>query len=66
MRFNTGDPDAVRRWNYGISVYDDLDRAIALASDGGFEGVAMLTVTEPTANTVVTNTTTLSSAIRWN
>jgi hypothetical protein len=44
MRFNTQDPDAVRRWNDGISVYDDLERAIELASKAGFAGVATLIV----------------------
>jgi hypothetical protein len=47
MRFNTHDPDAVRRWHEGISVYDDLERAIELARGGGFAGIAMLRLAEP-------------------
>lgn len=42
MRRGQNDPDAVRRWNEGISVFDDFARARELASDLGFGGIATI------------------------
>jgi hypothetical protein len=42
MRWNQDDPDAVRRWNGGISVFDDFVRASELASGSGFGWIATI------------------------
>lgn len=47
MRWNRDDPDAVRRWNDGISVFDDFARACELASGFGFGWIATITLEEP-------------------
>jgi len=49
MRFNRHDSDAVRRWNAGVSVYDDFEHASRLAADAGFEWIATLTLRVPTS-----------------
>ncbi len=36
------DPDAVRRWNDGISVFDEFTRACELAADLGFGWIATI------------------------
>jgi hypothetical protein len=47
MRWNRNDPEAVRRWHEGVSVYDDFDRACELAADNGFNSIATVVVEEP-------------------
>lgn len=42
MKRGQGDPDALRRWNEGISVFDDFARACELASDLGFDWIATI------------------------
>ena len=44
MRRDQDDPEAVRRWNEGISVFDDFARACELASSFGFGWIATITV----------------------
>ena len=46
MRFNRDDPDAVRRWHDGISVYDDLAHASRLAADAGFAWIAAMMIAD--------------------
>jgi hypothetical protein len=43
MRRDQDDAEAVRRWNDGISVFDDFARACDLASDFGFGWIATIT-----------------------
>lgn len=47
MRWNRNDSEAVRRWHEGVSVYDDFDRACALAADNGFNSAATIVLEEP-------------------
>lgn len=50
MRFNRGDPEALRRRNGGISVYDDFAHASDVAAARGFSlgsYVAALTLPNP-------------------
>jgi hypothetical protein len=42
MRRDQDDPNAVRRWNEGISVFDDFARACEVASGLGFGWVPTL------------------------
>ena len=42
MRRGQDDSDAVRRWNLGISVFDDFARACELASGIGFGWIATI------------------------
>jgi hypothetical protein len=42
MLRNRADPDAVRRWHHGISVYDDFARACELAAGSTFAWIATI------------------------
>jgi hypothetical protein len=42
MRWDQDDPDAARRWNHGVSVFDDFTRACELASGFGFGWIATI------------------------
>ena len=42
MRRDQDDPDAVRRWNDGISVFDDFARACEIAFGLGFGWIATI------------------------
>ncbi len=44
LRRDQDDPDAVRRWHDGISVFDDFVRACELASGFGFGWIATITL----------------------
>jgi hypothetical protein len=44
MRRDQHDPEAVRRWHGGISVFDDFARACELASGLGFGWIATITL----------------------
>jgi hypothetical protein len=52
MRRGENDPEAVRRWNHGISVFDDFARACELASGLGFGWIATIALEDPASNEV--------------
>jgi hypothetical protein len=53
MRFGHNDPEAVRRWNHGISVSDDFAHASELAPGRKFEWIATMTIPMPTTLEVI-------------
>ena len=42
MMRNRTDPEAIRRWHQGVSVYDDFVRACELAAGSGFGWIATI------------------------
>lgn len=52
MRWDQENPEATRRWNGGVSVYDDFARACDLAARAGFEWIASITVEDPVRHEV--------------
>ena len=47
MRWNRNDPDAVRRWNDGVSVFDDFDHACEVAGRNGLRWIATIALESP-------------------